>query len=207
MLVKPSPVSVRNLPHSVAPPRLLQLLPHIQLEQSKTLCTCSSSYRDTSQGRIGRRCRIDMSTTVSVIFRTTTVLTINAILIACTTAAINASTVNAPQPLSRLCFPPASSMIKAAIVMPSMTTAKLMRNPTLRHMLQKYRSSPRHSLYRGNSTHSNLECPATCPIPGGTFVFEHRRWRPRFQCSSVPVSFKTVSKISGMPEALTVVES
>jgi len=60
---------------------------------------------------------------------------------ACTTAANVTKMVRAPQPCSRFCLPPTSSIEKAAIVIPSKTTANDIKKPTDLHMLQKYRFS------------------------------------------------------------------
>lgn len=53
----------------------------------------------------------------------------------------------------------------ATKVMPSSTTAKDIRKPTLRHMEQKYRSGPWQSSYWGKYSHDLV-------------IEEQRLWRP-----------------------------
>lgn len=80
------------------------------------------------------------------------------------TATTACNPVNTFHPLSRFCLPPAMMTMYAIVVIPSITTAKLIRKPTERHMLQKYRS-----------------CAQSTGCGKGEHVWvreEHRRWRP-----------------------------
>ena len=79
--------------------------------------------------------------------------------------ALNANTpTTTPQPCTLLCTPPATMTTKLTSVHSSTTTPKLIRNPTVRHMLQK-EASLSQSVVRGKGTQ--------CPV-----FAEQREWRP-----------------------------
>jgi hypothetical protein len=63
-----------------------------------------------------------------------------------TATSINVKTFH---PLSLFCLPPIRTTAKATSVANSNTAAKLIMNPTLLHMEQKYRSSAWQSSYCG----------------------------------------------------------
>lgn len=92
-------------------------------------------------------------------------LTINAILAACAAADKTIIMLNTPHPDSRSCFPPERITRYATMPMDSRTTASDIKKPTLRHMEQKYRSSPWQSSYCGKGSQ----------VPVND---EQRRWRP-----------------------------
>ena len=69
-------------------------------------------------------------------------LTIKAMPAHCTSPASRSSVLKIFQPDCLFCLPPARMTRYAIKVMPSMTTAKDIRKPTVRHMEQKLRLSP-----------------------------------------------------------------
>jgi hypothetical protein len=68
--------------------------------------------------------------------------TISAIAAICMNAANPAKMAMTPHPCSRRCLPPHMRTANATIVMPSITTAKVIKKATDRHMLQKYLPLP-----------------------------------------------------------------
>jgi hypothetical protein len=111
---------------------------------------------------------------------------------ACTSAAIRANKAMTPHPCSRLCFPPRIKITNAAIVIPSITTAKDIKNPTDRHILQKYLSSPPQSSGVGKDEQCSF-------VAERESVFEHRLCRPYVECIVVPWFVSSSKEIhSGM---------
>lgn len=86
-------------------------------------------------------------------------------LAACTTTDVRTSKLRTPHPFSRSRFPPERITRYATMLIPSSTTAKDIRNPTDRHIEQKYRSSPWQSSRWGKLSQVSVR-------------EEHRRWRP-----------------------------
>lgn len=69
-------------------------------------------------------------------------LTTIAIAAHCNTEAIARNMLSTPAPDSLLCFPPLSITMYDIRAIPSITTAKDIKKPTVRHMEQKGRSLP-----------------------------------------------------------------
>lgn len=70
------------------------------------------------------------------------ILTTKLMLATCTATDVIIITLSTVHPVSLSFFPPERMMIYATIPSDIRTTAKVIRNPTLRHIEQKYRSSP-----------------------------------------------------------------
>lgn len=88
-----------------------------------------------------------------------------AILAACTTAERIISRLRILHPFSRIGLPPVKMTRYVTRLIPCRTTAKDIRNPTERHIEQKYRSSPRQSSCWGKCSQVSVR-------------EEQRRWRP-----------------------------
>jgi hypothetical protein len=89
----------------------------------------------------------------------------------CTTALVSSTPVATCHPAARRCTPPPTITTKDTSVHSSMTTAKEMRKPTVRHMLQKDGSFVQSDV-RGKGTH----LPVTA---------EQRLWSP-YEYSRLP---------------------
>lgn len=100
----------------------------------------------------------------------------------CTTATTESSAANTLHPDSRFNRPPATMTRNPTIEASSATAARLIRNPVVRHIEQKYRPPPSHSSssgkcrHGGSATELQLRCRPTVrektPPPGVRALYE-----------------------------------